>query len=310
MLGSDGIHDGQHSGVADVLVVGVHGGLDFVQMFGVHVGQQGVIQLHGSKTLLRLTDLGHDAVDKGQHLLDLFVTGADGLHHGLLVDLVGAGLDHNDLLLAGSQGQGQVAVLALLLGGVQHDLAVHQTDGHTGDGAAPGNIRHGDDQRGTVHAGYFSGAIGIQAHDGHGHADIVAHILGEQRADGTVDHAGGQDGMLTRAALTAHKAAGNTAGGVQLFLKLHAQGEEINAVTGLVAHGDVAQHAGLAVADHGAAVGQTAHFAGLDHKGAACKGRLKFAVLGEGFQPGSKFVSHRFSPSFGMICRGRTAPRF
>ena len=124
-------------------------------------------------------------------------------------DLVGTGLDHDDLFLAGGQRQGEVAVLALLLRGVQHDLAVHQTDKHTGNRAVPWNIRHGDGQGRTVHAGNFGRAVGVLAHDGHGHADIVAHILGEQRADGAVHNAGGQDGVLAGAALTAHEAAGD-----------------------------------------------------------------------------------------------------
>ena len=297
VLGGDGIHNGQHRGVADVLVVGVHRGLNVLEVVGVNVSQQGVVKLHGGEALFRLADLGDDAVDERQHLPDLLVTGADGLHHGLLVDLVGTGLDHDDLFLAGGQRQGEVAVLALLLRGVQHDLAVHQTDKHTGNRAVPGNIRHGDGQGRTVHAGNFGRAVGVLAHDGHGHADIVAHILGEQRADGAVHNAGGQDGVLAGAALTAHEAARDAACGVEFLLKLDAQGEEIDAVAGLVAHRDVAEHAGLAVADHGAAVGQTAHFAGLDHKRAARKGRLELAVVGEGFQSGCEFVSHRDSPS-------------
>ena len=76
--------------------------------------------------------------------------------------------------------------------------------------------------------------------------------------------------------------AGDAAGGVQLFLKLNAQGKEVDAVPGLFAHGDVAQNAGLAVADHRAAVGQAAQLAGLDHEGAPRKGGLKLAVVGEG----------------------------
>ena len=297
VLGGNSIHDGQQGGVADILVVGVHGSLDFVQMLGIDIGQQGMIQLHRGKALLRLADLGDDTVDEGEHLLDFLMTGADGLHHGLLVDLVGTGLNHDDLFLAGGQGQGQVTVLALLLGGVQDDFTVHQADENAGDGAAPRNIGHSDGQGRAIHAGDFGRAVGIQAHDGHRHADIVAHILREQRADGAVNDAGGQDGVLAGAALTAHEAAGDAAGGVEFFLKLDAQGEEVNTVARLVAHRNVAQHAGLAVADHRAAVGQATHFAGFDHKGAARKGRLELAVLGEGFQSGCEFVSHRDSPS-------------
>mgnify|MGYP007116385827 CR=1 FL=1 len=178
MLGSDGVHDGQHSGIADILVIGVHGILDFIKVLGIDIGQQGMIQLHGGKALLRLADLGHNAVDEGEHLLDFLMTGTDGAHHGLLIDLVGTGLDHDDLFLAGSKGQGEVAVLALLLGGVQHDLTVHQTDKDTCNGAVPRNVRHGDGQRGAVHAGDLCGAVGVKAHDSHRDADIVAHVLG------------------------------------------------------------------------------------------------------------------------------------
>src|SRR5699024_8228503 len=128
------------------------------------------------------------------------------------------------------------------------DLAVHQADLDAADGAAPGNVGHGDGQRRTVHAGDLGRVVGVHAHDGHGDADVIAHIRGEQRGDGTVDHAGVQDRMLTGAAHTAHEAAGNAACGLELFLKLNAEREKVNAVTGLYEHGDIAQHAGLAVA--------------------------------------------------------------
>ena len=188
-------------------------------------------------------------------------------------------------------------MLALLLRGVQHNLAVHQTDKHTGNRAVPGNIRHGDGQGRTVHAGNFGRAVGVLAHDGHGHADIVAHILGEQRADGAVNHAGGQDGVFTGAAFAAHKGAGNAAGGVQLFFKFHAQWEEIHPFTRLFAHGNIAQHAGFAIADHCAAIGKAAELAGFHHKRAAGKSCFKLAVVGEGCLTGCKFQCHSNSPS-------------
>ena len=292
MLLGDLVHDGQQGRVADVLVVGVHGGLELVQMGGADLLQQIIVQLHGGELDLRLADLGHDAVDEGQHLLDLGMAGLDGFHHGGFVHLVGAGFDHDDLVHAGGQGQGQVADLALGLGGVQYDLAVHQTHGHAGDGALPGDVGHGDGQGGTVHAGNLSGVVRVQAHDGHGHADVIAHLLGEKGTDGTVHHTAGQDGVLAGAAFAAHEAAGDAAGGIQLLFKLHAQGEEVDAVPGLFAHGDVAQHAGLAVADHCAAVGQAAELAGLDHERAPRKGGLKLAVVGEGLFAGRKFQCH------------------
>ena len=186
--------------------------------------------------------------------------------------------------------------LALLLGGVQHDLAVHQAHLHAADGAVPGDVGHGSDQRGADHTGDLGAAIRVQAHDGHGDADVVAHLLGEQRAHGAVHHAAGQDGALAGAALTAHKAAGDAACGVELFLILHVQGEEIHALAGLGAHDHVAHHAGLAVADQGAGVGQAAHLAHFHLERAAGQHGLVDLVVLKGLFAGTKFNCHLVLP--------------
>ena len=252
------------------------------------------VQTHHLKIDLRLTALGHDAVDELNGLFDLHMSGLDGVQHGVLVHLVGTGLDHHDLIHGGGNGQGKVAHLALLLRGVQHDLAVHQTHLHAADGAVPRDVGHGSDQRSTDHTGDLRAAVGVQTHDGHSDAHVVAHFLGEQRAHGAVHHAAGQDGALTGAALTAHKAAGDAACGVELFLILHVQGEEIHALAGLGAHDHVAHHAGLTVADQRTGVGQTAHFAHFYLERAACQHGLVDLEVFKGLSAGTKFNCHCF----------------
>ena len=284
--------NGQQTGIAHVLVVGVHGGLEVVQIFGADLGKQVVVQIHAHKVNLRLADLGHNAVDEGNDLLDLAVGHLDGLQHGGLIHLVGTRLDHHDLVHGGGHRQLQVAVLALLQRGVHHQLAIHQAHKHAADGALPGNLTDGQGNGGADHAGNLRAAVLIHAHHGHGHAYIIAHFLGEQRANGAVHHTAGENGLLAGAALTAHKAAGNAAHRVELFLKLHAQGEEVDALAGLLAHGYIAQHHGLAVAHQAAAVGEAAHLAGLHHKGAARQRGFPHPVIGEGFFSGTKFQSH------------------
>ena len=294
VLLGDLVHDGQQSGVTHVLVVGVHSGLEVVQILVLDGVEHIHIQTHHLKIDLRLTALGHDAVDELDDLLDLHVSGLDGVQHGVLVHLVGTGFDHDDLVHGGGNGQGQVADLALLLGGVQHDLAVHQTHLHAADGAVPGDVGHGSDQRRTDHTGDLRAAVGVQAHDSHGDAHVIAHLLGEQRAHGAVHHAAGEDGALTGAALAAHKAAGDAACGVELLLILHVQGEEIHALAGLGAHDHVAHDAGLAVADQRTGVGQTAHLAHLDLERTACQHGLVDLVVLKGLSAGTKFNCHCF----------------
>ena len=292
VLLGDLVHDGQQSGITHILVVGIHGGLEVVEILLLDGVEHVHIEAHDLEIDLRLAALGHDAVDEGDDLLDLHVSGLDGVQHGVLIDLIGTGLDHDDLVHGSGDGQGQVALLALLLGGVQDDLAVHQTHLHAADGAVPGDLGHSGDQRSADHAGDLRAAVGVQAHDGHGDADVVAHLLREQGAHGTVHDAAGQDGALAGAALTAHEAAGDAACGVELFLVLHVQGEEIDALAGLGAHDHVAHHAGLAVADEGACVGQAAHLAHLHLEGAACQRSLVNFEVVKVFFAGTKFDCH------------------
>ena len=290
----DLVHDGQQSSVTHVLVVGVHRGLEVVQILVLDGMEHVHVQAHHLEVDLLLAALGHDAVDELDDLLDLHMRCLDGIQHGVLVHFVGTGLDHHDLVHGSGYSQGQVAHLALLLGGVQHDLAVHQTHLHAADGAVPGDIRHSSDQRSADHAGDLRAAVRVQAHDGHGDAHVIAHFLGEQRAHGAVHHAAGQDGALTGAALTAHKAAGDAAGGIELLLVFHVQREEVNAFAGLGAHDDIAHHAGLAVADQRAGIGQTAHLAHFNLERAACQHGFVDLVVFKGLFAGTKFNCHCF----------------
>ena len=71
------------------------------------------------------------------------MAGHDAVVHILVRDLVGAGLDHDHLLAGGDHGDIQIADLALLAGGVEHQLTVHQTHLQGAHGAVPGNVGNG-----------------------------------------------------------------------------------------------------------------------------------------------------------------------
>ena len=103
----------------------------------------------------------------------------------------------------------------------------------------------------------------VHAHDGTHDGHVVAEIGGEQGTDGPVDDAAGQDALLTGTALPAVEGAGDAAHGVELFLKVHAQGEEVDAVPGAGRRSDAAEHPGVAVAHHDGGVGQLRQLAHL-----------------------------------------------
>lgn len=119
------------------------------------------------------------------------------------------------------------------------------------------------------HGGDLGRAVPVHAHDGGGDHHVVAEVIGEQGADRPVDDAAGQHGGQRGLALPAHEGAGDAAHGVQLLLKVHAQGEEVHAVPGTGGHGDGHHNGGLAVSDHGGRGGQLGHLAHVDGQGTA-----------------------------------------
>ena len=212
---------------------------------------RGHILAHGHQRELALffADFGNDAFLEGDELLDLFVRVENGLKHLLFADFLGAGLDHHDGVLGAGNRQVQVALFALLHGGVEHEFIVDQTHHHRARGAGEGDFGNAQRNGGADHRGDFGGAVVIVGKHGRHDADVVAHSLGEERAQRAVDQAGGQNGLLGGTAFALDEAAGDLTHGVLLFLEIHAQREEVDAGAGRIGDGGADQHDGVAVAD-------------------------------------------------------------
>ena len=269
-----GVIDGAQALVAHIFVVGIQSLLHIFNAEVLDLLQDRRIRVGGLEALLGLAHFLNNAVDEGNDLLILLMTGHNGVEHGVVVDLVTAGLDHSHQIAGGSHGQIQIVMGALLQSGVDDDLAVYQTHIYTADGAVPRNVGDGNGSGHADHGGDLRRAIRIHAHYGSHNAYIVAHILGEQGTNGAVNAAGGEDGLLGRTSLTALERTGDPTHGIHLLFIIHAQGEEIHALAGFGAHGHVTQHIGVAVAGHNGRTGQTAHFAGL--QGQLSAGQFRF----------------------------------
>ena len=268
-------------GLPLVLVVGIHGGAGLVPGLGHDLVEQFLVKVGVGIVKLGLADLLHHPVDEGDLLLDLVKGQLDALQHGLVIHLVGAGLDHDHLLAGGDHGGGHVGLVALRLVGVEDDLAVHQTHADAAHRAVPGNVRDGEGSGGADGGGDLRLAVIVHAQHGADHSDVVAKVRGEQGPDGTVNAAGGQHGVQAGTALTAHERAGDAAHGIQLLLKVHAQREEVHSVTGTGRSGGSAEHGGLAVLDDDGGVGQLADLAHLQSQRLAAEIHLVLFVIGE-----------------------------
>ena len=215
----------------------------------------------------------------------------DGVEHGVVVHLVGAGLDHGHQIGGGGHRNVHVRLFLLFGGGVDDIFPVHQAHHHAGDGAIPGDVGDGNGDGGADHGGDFRCAVGIHRHHGADHRHVVAHILGEEGADGAVDDPGGQDRLFAGPALPALEGAGDLAHGIELFLKIHGEGEEIHSFPGLGGHGDGAQHHRFTVAHQAGAACQLGDFAGFHLQGAAGQGGFEYLIIFEHGEPPILFIS-------------------
>ena len=292
------------AGLADVLVVGVHRGLSLVHKALDDLVKQLLVEARVRVVELGLADLGDHTVDELDLLLVLVVGKLDGLVHRVVVDLVRAGLDHDDLLAGRDDRDVEIADLALLRVGVEHEFAVHKADLERADRAVPGDIGDGECGGGTDQGRDLGRAVMVDAHDRRHDGDVVAEVGGEERADGAVDDAAGQDALFAGTALAAVERTGDAADGVELLLKVNGEREKVDAVTRLSGCGSGNENSGLAVANQAGAVSELCHLAGLDGQLAAGDLGLKNAVV---FEVKVVDVCH-FVSSFNRL--GRAAAAF
>ena len=160
---------------------------------------------------LGLAYLGDHLVDEVENGLEVLMCLNDALVHDVLGNLIGLGLDHDDLLVGGGDGGGHAVVLTLGLGGVEEVLLAVPAEDDAGDGAVEGHVGDGDCGGCADHCGDLGGAVAVNRQDFAGDNDVVAQIGREEGTHGAVDQAGGQNCGQAGLTLAAHEAAGDAA---------------------------------------------------------------------------------------------------
>ena len=209
--------------------------------------------------VLGLAHLGHDLVDEGNDSLVDFMGLVDGFNHPGLRHFVGAGLNHDHLLPGGRHGEVQISLLPLLLSGIDDEFPVNHSHLGHGTGTVKGDVRDAGGDGSAQHGHQFRTACGIHAHHHIVQGHVIAVILGKQGTHGSVDHPAGQHCVLTGLSFPLVETSGDLAHGIQLLLKLHTQGEEINALPGLFGRRGGTEHRGLAIMHKRAAVSLFTH---------------------------------------------------
>ena len=218
--------------VAHALVVGVKRKLNILCREFFNGAEHCLIRLVARIGKFLFADFGFDAFDKFNNFLICLMAGHNAVVHHFVGNNVRARLNHGDAGIGGSDGDGHLGNLALLGGRVNDILSVHITDGNAGNRPFPRDVGNTERDGGADHGGNFRRAVVIHCHYGADDGNVVAHVLGEQRTDGTVNHAGGKDGLVARASLALNIGAGNPAHGVELLFKIHGKRKEIHALAG------------------------------------------------------------------------------
>src|SRR5207249_2770150 len=119
----------------------------------------------------------------------------------------------------------------------------------------------------------------VREHGGD-HLGLAVEALREERTEGAVDQAGGEDLLLRRPALALEEAAGDLPGGEGLLLVVAGEGEEVDALARGGERRRRDQDDGLAELHEGGPPGLLGHAAGLDRQVTAVKIDLHSLVSG------------------------------
>ena len=115
------------------------------------------------------------------------------------------------------------------VGRVDDELVIDDADADGADRAVERDVRERERAAGAVDAEHVGVVFLVGRVDERDDLRLVAEGLREERADGTVDLAGGQDLLLGGTAFALDEAAGDASAGVGKLSVFNGQREEVNA---------------------------------------------------------------------------------
>src|ERR1700735_5542695 len=184
----------------------------------------------------------------------------DGVEHRIFLNFLGARFDHHDAVARAHDHDVHQTLAHLVVGGIHHELAVHQADPHCTNGAKEGNVGKREGAGRAVDAKYIGIVIGVGGENEGNDLSLALKSLGKHRPHRPVDLAAGEHFAFTHAPFALDKAAGKTSAGIGVFAVVDGEGKEINAFTRVGVGGSGGEDDVVAHADYGCAVGLLGQF--------------------------------------------------
>ena len=166
--------------------------------------------------------LSDDLIEESDDLLVYFMCFINSLDHLILRNLVGTGLDHDNLISCGSYCQLKVRNILLSQCRVHNILSIDQADLCRCTWAIKWNIRNTGSKGRTKHSRDLRVALRIYRHNHVYQCYIVSVILREQRTHRSVDNTGGKDCVLACLSLSLIETARNLSYGVHFLFIFNA----------------------------------------------------------------------------------------
>jgi hypothetical protein len=247
---------------------GVDGVVEAVAVLFLEVFVDGLIKGQRRDNDFLWLDLRVEFLDGGDDFLDLRMAKFEGIDHRLFRDFQRAGFDHDDGFVGTGNDDVHQAFFLVGDGGVDDQLTVEEADADAGDGLLEREIR-AVGRGGSAGNGDDVGIILAVRGEDHGDdLSFIAPGLGEERAHGTVDQAGGEDFFFGRTAFALEEATGDFSGGVSVFAIVDSERQKV-AVVHLRSHASGGQDDGVAVARSYGAIGLLGDFPGFEDERAS-----------------------------------------
>ena len=212
--------------------LGVQRILEAVADLGLQLGVVGFVELRRGKGALGLAGHGNQLVDGGDNLLDLRVRKLDGGQDHFFGLFLGARLDHHDAVFVADNHDVDRGGRALGVGGIDDELAIDAAHANRANRGAERNVRERQRAGGGIDADHVGIVFLVGGEDQRDDLRLVAEAVGEQRADGAIDLAAGQNFLFAGPAFALDESAGNAPAGIGVLAVIDGEGEEVDAFPG------------------------------------------------------------------------------
>src|SRR5712664_1939206 len=245
------------------MLLGVYRVVETVTVFFLEVLVNTFVEGEGRNDEFLGLELRVKFLDGGDDFLDLRVAELESVRDGFFRNFEGAGFHHDDGFFCAGDDDIHQAFLLVGDGGVDHQLAVEQSDADAGNGLLKRKVRAIRRSRGAGYGNDVGVVLAVRREHHGDNLGFIAPGFGEERAHRAVNQPGSENFFLRGAAFALEETAGNFSGGVGVFAVVHRERNKI-AVIHRRGHASGGEDDRVPVARGNSAVGLLCDFSGFE----------------------------------------------